>query len=136
VKKLSGGILIIVFVFSMIVGIACAESPVVERQIMMAVESVPATLGSMQDAGYQRWTATTAAEKLVETLNADLTPLPGEHILPGIGGALVYVTDAASAPWQIVLIPDDAAKTLRIEGYGNDVISPIYTKEIPVPEWG
>jgi len=37
-----------------------------------------------------------------------------------------YVKDKPTSPWQIVLIPSGADNGIRVEGYGEDVSTPLY----------
>jgi len=110
----------------------------VERmQIQRAVNMVEMTLGDVQDGGgYQSWTPAKAVEELVPLLNATLAPMPGEQPLPGIAGKIRYVRGRVTGPWQILLIPVNARKVIRIEGYGRNIKKPVYTKEIRVSTFG
>jgi hypothetical protein len=46
-----------------------------------------------------------------------------------------YVTGEATKPWQIVLIPLDDQKIIRVEGYAESLDKPFITEEIPVPTY-
>ena len=112
-------------------------SPVVFNQVKMAVEVVEYSLGNMQDGGgYQAWTASKAADKLVRYMNAANEPMPGEPKVPGIGAKIRYVKDEVTAPWQILLTPDDKTSTIKVDGYGRDTSEPLYSVEIHVSKFG
>ena len=109
---------------------------VMKQEIIRSVEVVDATLGSMQDGGgYQSWTPEKAVEKLVPLLNSANAPGEGEPDLPRSSSKIRYVRDRVTASWQIVLIPDDKQKIIRVEGYGPDTTKAVYTKKIAVSEW-
>jgi len=108
----------------------------VKHQIMIAVESVAGTFGSMHNGGgYQRWTPQKAVDKLVPLMNSATAPGPGDSRLPGSAGNITYVKDEVTGPWQIVLIALEKEQKIRVEGYAYDTSVPVYTKEIHVSEW-
>ena len=71
-------------------------------QLEKAVSSVEMTLSSIGDVGYVQWTPTTAAEELVNSLNASQ-----------------------------VLVPGEDNSTIKVEGYGSNLDKPLLVKNIP-----
>ena len=43
-----------------------------------------------------------------------------------------YILHKPTGPWQVVLVPDDATGTIRVEGYGQDLSEPLIVKELHV----
>lgn len=104
-------------------------------QLEQAVSSVEMTLGSLGDVGYVQWTPTTAAEELVNTLNASQVLLPEEEeqyrearIKPV---TIPYSLNQPTTNWQVVIIPDEANSLIKVEGYGSNLEEPLLAKEIP-----
>ena len=100
-----------------------------------AVASVEMTLGSMGDVGYVQWTPTTAAIEVVDSLNASQVLVPGEEeqykearIKPV---TIPYTLNKVTDKWQVVIIPDEANSTIKIEGYGSNLDEPLFVKSIP-----
>ena len=100
-----------------------------------AVASVEMTLGAMGDVGYVQWTSTTAAEEVVNSLNASQVLVPGEEeqykearIKPV---TIPYTLNKATDKWQVVIIPDEEKSTITVEGYGTNLDEPLLVKTIP-----
>lgn len=99
-----------------------------------AVASVEMTLGAMGDVGYTQWTPTTAAQQVVDSLNASQVLLPGEEeqykearIKPV---TIPYTLNKATDKWQVVIIPDEENSTIKVEGYGTNLDEPLLIKTI------
>ena len=103
-------------------------------QLEQAVSSVEMTLGSLGDVGYVQWTPTTAAEEVVNTLNASQVLLPEEaqyreaKIKPV---TIPYILNKPTTNWQVVIIPDEDNSLIKVEGYGSNLEEPLLAKEIP-----
>jgi hypothetical protein len=107
-----------------------------EKELEKAIFFAQANLDSLGDAGYVKYTPTTAAIQLVNTMNAaqNLTPEEekeyrerGMPIMKGIPYALNQPTE----PWQVVIVGDDAQKKVKFLGYGHDLKTPLITQEVP-----
>ncbi|OVE81446.1 hypothetical protein BVY03_03690 [bacterium K02(2017)] len=112
---------------------------VVKQQMVMAVMAIQSNLGAMQDSGYQAWTAQKAVDKLIPLLNTASQPITAQekkYAQSGRGGIdLKYVKNNPTGANQIVLIADDDEQSIRVEGYGNDLETPIYTDEVQVSSY-
>jgi len=107
------------------------------RQLRLerAVMAVEGTFSSMTDAGYIEWTPTKAAIELVRTMTAaeKLTPEEAKEFgLRASPAPTRYVIGKPTGPWQVVLLPDEAHKLVRVEGYGADVERPLIVRQIAV----
>lgn len=98
-----------------------------ERAITIA--KAQAECGHSGEGGYAFYTPETAAQRLVETLNAANRPGAGERKPPG--PVVSYALERPATPWQVVVIADPANKRLRFEGYGPDPAKPLITDQAP-----
>ncbi len=101
-----------------------------------AIATFESNLSLLGDADLLTWTPSMASMEMVDVMNAAQILLPEEEAEFRQAGKPVpepipYVLEKPSNPWQIVVIPDDAAQTIRIEGYGMDLTQPLITKEWP-----
>lgn len=95
-----------------------ANAAAERNKAFLAVESVRANLGALQDGGgYQSWTAETAAAKLVTLMNA--AQAPGPDMPQASGQGFTYVADKVTAPWQVVIRAD--GKSLVVAAYGSNI---------------
>jgi hypothetical protein len=125
-------------------------SPVVSSQaaqarrtrLEVALHVVEANFGSLMETGYgPRRTATGAAIELVNLMTAaESAPLPeelGEQAarLAALVPKTEYVLFEPTAPWQIVLVPDDRTHIVRVEAYGTDLEEPMLARTLSVPAY-
>jgi len=103
------------------------------EHLKMAVDSVEHTLASMQETGYQEWIPSTTVPRLVETMNAANIAMPGEPKPPG--PKMTYVAGSATGKWQVVLIPDDANSTIKLQGFDENLDTPFVEKTITVSRY-
>lgn len=101
-----------------------------------AIASFEVNLDSLGEEEFIKWTPSSASMEMVDVMNAAQILLPEEEEEFRQAGmrvpdAIPYVLEAPTNPWQIVVIPDDAAKKIRVEGYGVDLSQPLITKEWP-----
>lgn len=101
-----------------------------------AIASFEVNLDSLEEAGFMQWTPSSASMEMVDVMNAAQILLPEEEAKFRQAGKPVpepipYVLETPTNPWQIVVIPDEAAQKIRIEGYGMDLSQPLITKEWP-----
>jgi len=107
-----------------------------QQQLEAAVWAVEANADGMSDAGYVRWTPTTMAQQLVPLLNAATTS-PADDVragetLPRPFPPILYVLGHPTGTWQVVLVPEEARNTIRVEAYAIDPARPLIVREITV----
>ena len=101
-----------------------------------AIADFETNLSRLGKADLLTWTPSMASMEMVDVMNAAQIFLPEEEAAFKQAGLRVpdpipYVLEAPTNPWQIVVIPDDATQTIRIEGYGVDLTKPLIVKEWP-----
>lgn len=98
-----------------------------QKALQNDVIMLEGTADAIRDGGgYQSWTPTKLTEKLLSTVN--IRERNANKDLE-----FEYVTDKPTHPWEIVLIPLDEEKIIRVEAYTDDIERPFFTKEIKVP---
>jgi hypothetical protein len=107
-----------------------------QQELEQAIFFLEGNLGTLGDVGYAQWTPTTAAEELVTTMNASQVLLPeeeDEYRQAGIKPKEVipYVLNQPTEAWQVVLVPDDTQQTIYVQGFGNDLETPLIEKDLP-----
>jgi hypothetical protein len=105
------------------------------KRVELALFALEANLPGPGEGGYVRHTPSSAAARIVQTLNAaqELSPQEkdelrktGARFMPK---PIPYRLGAPDAFWQVVLKPDDAAGKIRAEVYGLSLASPVEVKE-------
>lgn len=108
-----------------------------EKEMERAIFFGKASLDGLGESGYVRWTPTTAAIQLVNTMNAAQTLTPEEEKeyrqrgMTMIPKAIPYVLNQPTAPWQVVIVADETQQKIKFLGYGTDLQTPIITEEVP-----
>jgi len=105
------------------------------QELEQAIFFAESNLGGFGDAGYVRYTPTTAAIQLVESMNAAQTLTPEEEkeyrergmFIPK---AIPYVLNEPTGKWQVVVIGDETAQKVILKGYGYDLTQPLIVNEI------
>jgi len=107
-----------------------------QQDLESAILFAESNLESLTGVGYAEWTPTTAAEELVITMNASQMLLPEEQaefqdadIKPKEG--IPYVLNEPTDSWQVVVVPDDTNQMIHIQGFGQDLETPLIEQEVP-----
>lgn len=104
-----------------------------QKRLSYAVMMVKANVGNLQGSGgYQMWTATKMVDALIRLSKTSGTHVPGEPRVKKQSPEITYVKGKVTKPWQIVLIPDDAAKKIIVKAYGVDMSKPAVEREFHV----
>jgi PBP1b-binding outer membrane lipoprotein LpoB len=102
-----------------------------EQRLRTAVRMLVVNVGNIQNGGgYQMWTATKMADKLISlSQTASQAPTGGTK---ANAQSISYTKNKVSQPWQIVLIPNDRKKQIIIMGYGGELKKPLVQTQVPV----
>lgn len=105
-----------------------------QQRAELAWMTVEATYGGIYDAGYASYTAAQLADLMMRSGNAaqaapDPSELPPGSRVPQLK-PVPYVMGRPSGPWQIVLVPDDSRRVVRVALYGTDLNAPLKTTEL------
>lgn len=103
----------------------------VTNRLRMAVlaAATSAQCGYSSEGGYAHSTPEIAARNLVRLMNSAGAPDPGAP--PVAGSNVIYVEGAPTAPWQVTISVDADGRSLRIEGYANDLSRPVVSEKVP-----
>ena len=101
--------------------------------ITQAVWSAESMLSGLEDSGYRSWTPQQAAAEAARTLQAASQYDPSEGLPRPPGPDITYVVNAPTGPWQVVLVPLDATREVRIDGYATDEHTPVLSRTVPCP---
>lgn len=109
------------------------QAKAMDRKLRTAVILLIANIGNIQNGGgYQSWTATKMTDKVLKLSKSANAPSPGMPKAKRLGPEITYTKGKVSQSWQIVLIPNDRAKKIKIKAYGNSTKKPIIEREVHV----
>ncbi len=102
-----------------------------EKRLRNAVQMLVANVSNLQNAGgYQMWTASKMAKKLILISSTAGKALPGETKIKTT--EISYAINMVTKPWQIVLVPDDHKKQIVIKGYASKISKPLFSTSVKV----